>query len=89
MKLIDKDKLLKELRKYHPISYGIFSDIEYFPTAYDVDKIAEKVERIIEFEFNWLRAIMDEEGHITYGSLDIAEQGMREILRLIKECEQE
>lgn len=44
MKLIDKDKLLKELRKYHPISYGIFSDIEYFPTAYDVDKVIEQLE---------------------------------------------
>lgn len=39
MVLIDKNKLLKELRKYHPISYGIFSDIEYFPTAYDVEKL--------------------------------------------------
>lgn len=44
MKLIDKDKLLKELRKYHPISYGIFSDIEYFPIAYDVDKVIEQLE---------------------------------------------
>ena len=44
MVLIDKNKLLKELRKYHPISYGIFSDIEYFPTAYDVDKVIEQLE---------------------------------------------
>ena len=44
MKLIDKDKLLKELRKYHPISYGIFSDIEYFPTAYDIDNVIKELE---------------------------------------------
>ena len=43
MKLIDKDKLLKELRKYHPISYGILSDIEYFPTAYDIDKVIDEL----------------------------------------------
>lgn len=48
MKLIDKDKLLKELRKYHPISYGIFSDIEYFPTAYDVDKVIEQLEETFD-----------------------------------------
>ena len=37
-RLIDVDKLLEELRQYHPlsISYGILSDIEYFPTAYDL-----------------------------------------------------
>lgn len=45
MVLIDKNKLLKELRKYHPIRYGIFSDIEYFPTAYDVDKVIEQLEK--------------------------------------------
>lgn len=74
MRLIDKDKLLEELRKYHPISYGILSDIEYFSTAVDTDKLINEVERIIEFEFNWLLAIMNEEGRITYGSLDIAER---------------
>ena len=48
MKLIDKDKLLEELRKYHPISYGISSDIKYFPTAYDVDKVIEQLEELKE-----------------------------------------
>ena len=45
-RLIDADKLLEELREYHPlsISYGILSDIEYFPTAYDVDKVIEQLE---------------------------------------------
>ena len=39
-RLIDADKLLKELRQYHPLSlsYGILSDIEYFPTAYDIEE---------------------------------------------------
>ena len=34
-RLIDADKLLEELREYHPlsISYGILSDIEYFPDS--------------------------------------------------------
>ena len=43
-RLIDVDKLLEELREYHPLSlsYGILSDIEYFPTAYDVDKVIEQ-----------------------------------------------
>ena len=44
MRLIDADKLLEELRQYHPLSlsHGILSDIEYFPTAYDVDKVIEQ-----------------------------------------------
>ena len=47
-RLIDADKLLEELREYHPlsISYGILSDIEYFPTAYDVDKVLEQLENV-------------------------------------------
>ena len=45
-RLIDADKLLEELREYHPlsISYGILSDIEYFPTAYDVNKVVKVFE---------------------------------------------
>lgn len=43
-RLIDADKLLEELRKYHPISYGIYHDIEYFPTAYDIDEVVNKLE---------------------------------------------
>lgn len=90
MRLIDKNKLLEELRKYHPISYGIISDIKYFPTAVDTDKLANEVERIIEFEFNWLRAIMNEEGRITYGSLDIAEDATKSnIIKAIKDGEEE
>ena len=46
-RLIDVDKLLDELREYHPlsISSGILSDIEYFPTAYDIEKIVEVLEK--------------------------------------------
>ena len=46
-RLIDADKLLEELRQYHPLSlsYGILSDIEYFPTAYDVEKIVKVLEK--------------------------------------------
>ena len=49
-RLIDADKLLKELRECHPlsISYGILSDIEYFPTAYDIDKVIEQLEELKE-----------------------------------------
>ena len=49
-RLIDADKLLEELKQYHPlsISYGILSDIEYFPTAYDVDKVVEQLEELKE-----------------------------------------
>ena len=45
-RLIDADKLLEELREYHPlsISSGILSDIEYFPTAYDIEKIVKVLE---------------------------------------------
>ena len=45
-RLIDADKLLEELRQYHPLSlsYGILSDIEYFPTAYDVNKVVKVFE---------------------------------------------
>ena len=47
-RLIDADKLLEELRECHPlsISYGILSDIEYFPTAYDIDKVIEQLENV-------------------------------------------
>lgn len=47
-RLIDADKLLEELREYHPLSlsYGILSDIEYFPTAYDVDNVIEQLENV-------------------------------------------
>lgn len=46
-RLIDADKLLEELREYHPLSlsHGILSDIEYFPTAYDIDKIVKVLEK--------------------------------------------
>ena len=47
-RLIDVDKLLEELREYHPlsISYGILSDIECFPTAYDIDNVIEQLEEV-------------------------------------------
>ena len=47
-RLIDADKLLEELRECHPlsISYGILSDIEYFPTAYDIDNVIEQLENV-------------------------------------------
>ena len=47
-RLIDADKLLEELREYHPlsISYGILSDIEYFPTAYDIENVIEQLENV-------------------------------------------
>ena len=46
MRLVDADKLLEELREYLPlsISYGILSDIESFPTAYDIEKIVKVLE---------------------------------------------
>ena len=49
-RLIDADKLLEELREYHPLSLsnGILSDIEYFPTAYDVNKVVEQLEELKE-----------------------------------------
>ena len=48
MRLVDIDKLLEELREYHPLSLssGILSDIEYFPTAYDIDKVVEQLEEV-------------------------------------------
>ena len=49
-RLIDADKLLEELRECHPLSlsYGILSDIEYFPTAYDIDKVVKQLEELKE-----------------------------------------
>ena len=49
-RLIDADKLLEELREYHPLSLsqGILSDIEYFPTAYDIEKVIEQLEELKE-----------------------------------------
>ena len=48
MRLIDADKLLEELRKDHPTIYGIFYDIKYSPTAYDVDKVVEQLEETFD-----------------------------------------
>lgn len=47
-RLIDADKLLEELRQYHPLSlsHGILSDIEYFLTAYDADNVIEQLENV-------------------------------------------
>ena len=47
-RLIDADKLLEELGECHPlsISYGILSDIEYFPTAYDADTVIEQLDNV-------------------------------------------
>ena len=47
-RLIDVDKLLEELREYHPLSlsHGILSDIEYFPTAYNIDRVIEQLEKV-------------------------------------------
>ena len=47
-RLIDVDKLLEELKQYHPlsISSGILSDIEYFPTAYDIDRVIEQLKNV-------------------------------------------
>ena len=47
-RLIDADKLLEELRECHPpsLSYGILRDIEYFPTAYDIDNVIEQLENV-------------------------------------------
>ena len=44
MRLVDADKLLEELRNYRTISYEILSDIKYFPTAYDIEKIMKILE---------------------------------------------
>ena len=44
MRLVDADKLLEELRNYRTISYVILSDIKYFPTAYDIEKIMKILE---------------------------------------------
>ena len=46
-RLINADNLLEELREYHPLSLsqGILSDIEYFPTAYDIEEIVKVLEK--------------------------------------------
>ena len=55
-RLIDADKLLEELREYHPlsISHGILSDIEYFPTAYDTDKVLKQLEELKKIYINFM-----------------------------------
>lgn len=65
-RLIDADKLLEELRKYHPlsISHGILSDIEYFPTAYDVDKVVKQLKKLIDDKVGFLRATPETNGYI-------------------------
>ena len=44
-RLIDADKRLDEVRQRHPLSmsYCILRDIEYFPTAYDVEKVLDEL----------------------------------------------
>ena len=43
MRLIDADELIKYLKKYHSMSQGVISDVEHFPTSYDVDKVCEEL----------------------------------------------
>ena len=91
-RLIDADKLLDELRQYHPlsISYGILSDIEYFPTAYDIDKVVEEVKHLIALEFSRLRISIFEKEYIDLAKIDIAERTLRtKVIELIKAGEQE
>ena len=86
-RLIDADKLLEELREYHPlsISYGILSDIEYFPTAYDVDKVVEEVKHLIAVEFDWLMVSIFEKEYIDLSKIDIAERTLKtKVIELIK-----
>ena len=65
-RLIDADKLLEELREYHPlsISHGILSDIEYFPTAYDIAKVIEQLKKLIDDKVWFLRATPETNGYI-------------------------
>lgn len=65
-RLIDADKLLEELREYHPLSlsHGILSDIEYFPTAYDIDKVIEQLKKNIDDKVEFLRATPESNGYI-------------------------
>ena len=91
-RLIDADKLLEELRQYHPLSlsHGILSDIEYFPTAYDVDKVVEEVKHLIALEFSRLRISIFEKEYIDLAKIDIAERTLRtKVIELIKAGEQE
>ena len=44
MRLVDADKLLEELRNYRTISYGILSDIKYFPTDYNIEERVKIIE---------------------------------------------
>lgn len=58
-RLIDADKLLEELRECHPLSlsHGILSDIEDFPTAYDIDKVIEQLEETYSCDVGNLKMI--------------------------------
>ena len=91
-RLIDADKLLEELREYHPLSlsYGILSDIEYFPTAYDIDKVVEEVKHLIALEFSRLRISIFEKEYIDLTKIDVAERALRtKVVKLIKAGDQE
>ena len=46
MRLIDADELVKYLKKYHSMSQGIISDVEHFPTSYDLDKIVNQIKKL-------------------------------------------
>ena len=72
-RLIDADKLLEELREYHPlsISSGILSDIEYFPTAYDIEKV---IEQFKEFSFRDPYGFGDDLIDIVY-AIEIVKRG--------------
>lgn len=46
MRLIDADELIKYLKKHHGMSQGVISDVEHFPTSYDVDKIINQIKKL-------------------------------------------
>lgn len=76
MRLIDADKLLEELRKYHTISYGILNDIRYFPTAYDIDKVIKQLEKLIDDKVGFLQVTPEANGYI---------KAINDAIKIIKE----
>lgn len=79
-RLIDADKLLEELRECHPLSlsYGILSDIEYFPTAYDIDKV---VDELMERRYTYCGLFEYEEDLYKDGKFDAYEDAIEIVKR--------
>ena len=68
MRLIDADVMHREIDKYDPEGRMSLKNIKRYidaqPTAYDIDKIIEQLEKLIDDKVRFLQATPEAHGYI-------------------------